>query len=109
MIHRKSLKFTLWNATSVKNKAIELHKFLIDHTAIINEPGLQIHLNTQITIEKTDPSLLPTNQEEGYSQQYKDISIEDIPQPAVMDKIEWTGNGNRYELNLIKVVLLLRT
>ena len=26
-----------------------------------------------------------------------------------MDKIEWTGNGNRYELSLVKVVLLSRT
>ena len=28
---------------------------------------------------------------------------------TVTDKIEWTSSGNRYELNLVKVVLLLRT
>ena len=27
----------------------------------------------------------------------------------IRDKIEWTGNGNRCELNLVKVALLLRT
>ena len=33
--------------------------------------------------------------------------IIEIQTYTVTDKIEWTGNGNRYEL--VKVVLLLRT
>ena len=32
--------------------------------------------------------------------------IIEIQTYTVTDKIEWTGNGNSYELNLVKVVLL---
>ena len=71
-----SLILTLWNATSVKNKTIELHKFLIDHNtdiAIITEtwssstdvfklPNFKL---PNYNICRKDGS--PANQEEGYS------------------------------------------
>ena len=38
------------------------------------------------------------------------IYLQDISYSyTVTDKIEWTGNGSRYELSLIKMVLLLHT
>ncbi|CAD1473287.1 unnamed protein product [Heterotrigona itama] len=75
--HRNSLNFTLWNAISVKNKTIELHKFLIDHNIDIATWNLTSSNCQAITFTgKMNPSLLQTNQEKGYSSQaiFKDIS-----------------------------------
>ena len=69
MTHNKSLKFTLWNATSIKNKTIELQKFLSDHNtdiAIITETGLTSTNKFKLINYNIHP-LLPINPEEGYS------------------------------------------
>ena len=55
--HRNLLKLILWNATSVKSKTIELHKFFID-----NNTDIAIITETWLT-----PTDVPTSQLE-YSQ-----------------------------------------
>ena len=37
------------------------------------------------------------------------MNAENVWKHTVTKTTEWTDNGNRYELNLVKVVLLLRT
>lgn len=95
-IHINSLNLILCNATSLKNKTIELYKFLIDHNidiAIIIEAWLwstDIFKLSNYNIYRKDGSLSIANKPKGrvLLAVHKNIPAEDIPQPIFSKKIQ---------------------